>query len=31
MHDKLKEVSRCVNLKKAGQRVAGVGKLAWKK
>ena len=31
MHNKYKDISRCVGVKKVGQIVAGLGKLAWRK
>ena len=31
MHDDLKKVSKNIGVKKAGHRIAGLGKLAWRK
>ena len=31
MHEKFKEVSEKIEVKKAGQKVAGLGKVAWRK
>ena len=31
MHGKLKEVSKVIFVKKAGQRVAGLGNVAWRR